>query len=84
MRLPMPPAMLGGDSIPVARYEALCMYDSDDLNGTELRALAGNFLYSTGANEFAGRFTEGHFDLPMMDCTIKLDGALAVDDGRPV
>ena len=69
---------------PVARYEALCMYDSDDLNGTELRALAGNFLYSTGANEFAGRFTEGHFDLPMMDCTIKLDGALAVDDGRPV
>ena len=69
---------------PVARYEALCMYDKDDLNGTELRALAGNFLYSTGANEFAGRFTEGHFDLPMMDCTIRLDGALAVDDGRPV
>ena len=69
---------------PVARYEALCMYDRDDINGTELRALAGNFLYSTGANEFAGRFTEGHFDLPMMDCTIRLDGAVAVDDGRPV
>ena len=34
------------------------MYDKADLNGTELRA-AGNFLYSTGANEFAGRFTEG-------------------------
>ena len=69
---------------PVARYEALCMYDKDDLNGTELRALAGNFLYSTGANEFAGRFTEGHFDLPMMDCTITLDGAVVVDDGRLV
>ena len=68
---------------PLARYEALCMYDKDDLNGTELRALAGNFLYSTGANEFAGRFTEGHFDLPMMDCSITLDGTLVVDQGVP-
>lgn len=66
---------------PAARYEALCMYDKGDLNGTELRALAGNFLYSTGANEFAGRFTEGHFDLPMMDCTIALDGVLVVENG---
>lgn len=68
---------------PAARYEALCMYDKDDLNGTELRALAGNFLYSTGANEFANRFTEGHFDLPMMDCSIALDGTLVVDKGAP-
>jgi len=68
---------------PVARYEALCMYDKADHNGTELRALAGNFLYSTGANEFANRFTEGHFDLPMMDCTIELDGRLVVEDGVP-
>jgi len=68
---------------PAARYEALCMYDKDDLNGTELRALAGNFLYSTGANEFANRFTEGHFDLPMMDCSIALDGVLVVDNGVP-
>ena len=37
-----------------ARYEALSMYDKAELNGTELRAVAGNFLYSTGANEFAG------------------------------
>jgi len=69
---------------PAARYEALTMYDKADLNGTELRALAGNFLYSTGANEFAGRFTEGHFDLPMMGCTISLDDRLVVRDGVPV
>ena len=68
---------------PRARYEALCMYEKDDLNGTELRALAGNFLYSTGANEFASRFTEGHFDLPMMGCSISLDGVLVVDKGVP-
>jgi 2,5-dihydroxypyridine 5,6-dioxygenase len=65
-----------------ARYEALTMYDRRELNGTELRAVAGNFLYSTGANEFAGRFTEGHFDLPMMGCTITVDGEVVVDQGR--
>jgi 2,5-dihydroxypyridine 5,6-dioxygenase len=69
---------------PAARYESLTMYDKADLNGTELRALAGNFLYSTGANEFAGRFTEGHFDLPMMGCSIALDDQLVVRDGVPV
>ena len=51
---------------PAARYEAMTMYDRSDTNGTELRAVAGNFLYSTGANEFAGRFTRGHFDLPVV------------------
>ena len=67
-----------------ARYEALTMYDKADLNGTELRAVAGNFLYSTGANEFAGRFTRGHFDLPMMGCDIALDGTFVVRDGTLV
>ncbi|MEZ5478467.1 MAG: hypothetical protein R3E95_13610 [Thiolinea sp.] len=67
---------------PQARHEALTMYDRCDHNGTELRAVAGNFLYSTGANEFAGRFTEGHFDLPMLGCTILLDGVPVVQDGR--
>ena len=66
---------------PAARYEALTMYDKQDLNGTELRALAGNFLYSAGANEFADRFTRGHFDLPMMECDIALDGELVVKAG---
>ncbi|MEL7464917.1 MAG: peptidase M29 [Pseudomonadota bacterium] len=65
-----------------ARYEALTMYDQRDTNCTELRAVPGNFLYSTGANEFAGRFTRGHFDLPMMGCDIDLDGALVVEGGR--
>ena len=69
---------------PRARYEALAMYDQRDTNGTELRAFAGNFLYSTGANEFAGRYTEGHFDLPMCNCTITLDGRTVVDAGRLV
>lgn len=65
-----------------ARYEALTMYDKGHINATELRAVAGNFLYSTGANEFAGRFTQGHFDLPMMGCTITVDDTVVVQDGK--
>ena len=36
----------------------MAMYDRGDFNGTELRAFAGNFLYSTGANESAGRLKQ--------------------------
>ncbi|MCT8973411.1 peptidase M29 [Microbaculum sp. A6E488] len=65
-----------------ARYEALTMYDQRETNGTELRAFAGNFLFSTGANEFANRYTKGHFDLPTRNCTITLDGVAVVERGR--
>ena len=69
---------------PAARYEAMTMYDQRDFNGTETRTYAGNFLFSTGANEFAGRFTEGHFDIPVRNCTISLDGKIVVDKGELV
>jgi 2,5-dihydroxypyridine 5,6-dioxygenase len=62
----------------------LPLYDKADPNGTELRAFAGNFLWSTGANEVAGRFCRGHFDLPMRNCTVALDGEPVVVDGRLV
>lgn len=66
---------------PRARWDALAMYDKHDVNGTELRVFEGNFLFSTGANENAGRYTKGHFDLPMRACSISIDGELAVDNG---
>jgi 2,5-dihydroxypyridine 5,6-dioxygenase len=64
-----------------ARYEALTMYDQRDTNGTELRAVPGNFLFSTGANEFAGRYTAGHFDIPVMKTTISVDNNVVIRDG---
>jgi len=67
---------------PRARWDALAMYDRHDINGTEQRAFAGNFLYSTGANEVAGRHTLGHFDLPFRRCTVTLDGKAVVRDGK--
>jgi 2,5-dihydroxypyridine 5,6-dioxygenase len=67
-----------------ARWDAMTFYDKNDFNGTELRAFAGNFLYSTGANEVAGRHTAGHFDLPLRACTVELDGRAVVVDGQLV
>ena len=65
-----------------ARWDSLVMYDKQQINGTELRAFAGNFLISTGANEFANRHTSCHFDLPMRGCSIRLDDEVIVKDGK--
>jgi len=65
-----------------ARWDAMSMYDKNDFNGTELRAFGGNFLYSTGANEIAGRHTLGHFDLPLRGCDVSLDDEPVVKQGQ--
>jgi 2,5-dihydroxypyridine 5,6-dioxygenase len=64
-----------------ARWDSAQLYDRRETWGTEARAYAGNFLYSTGANETAGRFTAGHFDLPMRHCTVLLDDRIVVSSG---
>lgn len=64
-----------------ARWESLAMWDKSAVNGTELRAFAGNVVFSTGANEVAGRFCRGHFDLPMRNCTVAVDVEVVVDRG---
>lgn len=67
-----------------ARWDYFELYDKAALNGTEARAYAGNFLYSTGANEHAERFTAGHFDLPLRVCSLSLDGRPIVVEGELV
>ena len=66
---------------PGARWVSAAMYDKRDMQAVEFRALAGSFLWSTGANQYAGRFTQGHFDLPMRNCTITLDSKTVVKEG---
>lgn len=72
---------VGWGMAPAARWDSLVMYDKRDTNGTELRAFAGNFLISTGANPAANRFTPCHFDYPMRNCTVSLDGYNVVREG---
>jgi 2,5-dihydroxypyridine 5,6-dioxygenase len=66
---------------PRAKWVSAAMYDKRDMQAVEFRAIAGSFLWSTGANQYAGRYTLGHFDLPMRNCTIALDGRVVVKDG---
>ena len=73
---------VGSGLNPRARWDAMVMYDKRDINGTELRAFEGNFLFSTRANETANRFTACHFDFPMRNCTVALDGRVIVDSGK--
>ena len=72
---------LGWGMNPVARWDYFDLYDKSQHNAVEARAFAGNFMYSTGANETADRFTRCHFDLPMLDCTVELDGVAVVTQG---
>ena len=65
-----------------ARRDSRARFEPDGFSGTEQCALAGNFLYSTGANEVARRFTRDHLDLPLRNCTIALDGEVVVRAGR--
>jgi 2,5-dihydroxypyridine 5,6-dioxygenase len=55
---------------------------------TELdsRSYCGSVMFSTGPNtEFGGdNDTPCHIDIPMRDCTVRLDGELVVDRGRIV
>jgi len=67
-----------------AKWVSMAHYDRGDHNGTEQRVFAGNFLFSTGANEIAKRYTLGHFDIPMRNCSIQLDGTDIVVEGKLV
>jgi 2,5-dihydroxypyridine 5,6-dioxygenase len=83
-RSPYAVSHLGYGLNPAARWDSMALYDKRDFNGTELRCFAGNFLYSTGANEVAGRHTKAHFDLPLRNCTVTLDGQTVVNAGQVV
>lgn len=72
---------IGWGMNPAARWVSAALYDKRDMQSTEFRAWAGNFLWSAGSNQYANRFTLGHFDLPMRRCTIALDGRVVVKEG---
>lgn len=66
---------------PEASWAALEVYEPRSLYGQELRSTAGNFMWSTGSNRFAGRETPAHLDIPMHGCTVEIDGRTVVRDG---
>jgi 2,5-dihydroxypyridine 5,6-dioxygenase len=71
---------------PRARWSTLWLYDKEDSIAMDARAFEGNFLFSLGPNNEAGgsRTTACHIDIPLRKCTVKIDGAEVVRDGKAV
>lgn len=78
---------LGWGLNPQCRWDSIALNgDSPERSRAAARCFPGNFLFSTGPNSQGGgkRTTRGHYDLPMRDCSIDLDGVRVVDAGRLV
>lgn len=78
---------LGWGLNPQARWYWIALKgDVPERSRAAARVFAGNFLFSTGPNTEGGgkRATKGHYDVPMRDCTIELDGTVIIDQGKIV
>lgn len=69
---------------PRARWSTLGLYDREATIGMDARAFEGNFLCSFGPNNEAGgsRTTACHIDIPVRNCTVRLDGRDVVTRGK--
>lgn len=86
-RDPFAVSHLGWGMNPQARWYGLALSDgAPERNRAAARVFPGNFLFSTGPNSQGGgkRVTRGHYDVPMRDCTVALDGTVVIDQGRLV
>ena len=78
---------LGWGMNPQCRWDSIALFgDASERSRAASRAFPGNFLFSTGPNSQGGgkRTTRGHYDVPMRDCTIALDGKVVVEEGKLV
>jgi 2,5-dihydroxypyridine 5,6-dioxygenase len=78
---------LGWGMNPQALWYALALQgDVPERHRAAARTFPGNFLFSTGPNTQGGgkRNTRGHYDVPMRECTIELDGRAVIEGGRIV
>jgi len=76
---------LGWGLNPQGRWDGIAL-NGEDLSRHQAgaRCFAGNFLFSTGPNTIGGgtRTTQGHYDVPMRDCTVLLDNDVVIERGR--
>ncbi len=78
---------LGWGMNPQALWYAIALHgDLPERQRAAARTFPGNFRFSTGPNTQGGgkRNTRGHYDVPMRDCTVALDGKVVIERGRIV
>jgi 2,5-dihydroxypyridine 5,6-dioxygenase len=86
-REPFAVSHLGWGLNPQALWYGIALNgDEPERHRAAARTFPGNFLFSTGPNTQGGgkRDTRGHYDVPMRDCTVALDGSVVIDRGRIV
>jgi 2,5-dihydroxypyridine 5,6-dioxygenase len=78
---------LGWGMNPQALWYGIALHgDMPERHRAAARTFPGNFLFSTGPNTQGGgkRTTRGHYDVPMRDCSVELDGKLVIEGGKIV
>ncbi len=78
---------LGWGMNPQALWYGIALHgELPERHRAAARTFPGNFLFSTGPNTQGGgkRTTRGHYDVPMRDCTMALEGRVVIDRGRIV
>jgi 2,5-dihydroxypyridine 5,6-dioxygenase len=78
---------LGWGMNPQALWYGIALHgDLPERHRAAARTFPGNFLFSTGPNTQGGgkRNTRGHYDVPMRDCSVELDGRPVIERGRIV
>jgi 2,5-dihydroxypyridine 5,6-dioxygenase len=86
-RDPFAVSHLGWGLNPQALWYGIALHgDEPERSRAAARTFPGNFLFSTGPDTQGGgtRATRGHYDVPMRDCTLELDGTVVIDRGRIV
>jgi 2,5-dihydroxypyridine 5,6-dioxygenase len=86
-RDPFAVSHLGWGLNPQALWYGIALNgDEPERHRAAARTFPGNFLFSTGPNTQGGgkRDTKGHYDVPMRDCTLALDGNVVIERGRIV
>ena len=84
-RDPFAVSHLGWGMNPQALWYGIALNgDEPERSRAAARTFPGNFLFSTGPNTQGGgtRNTRGHYDVPMRDCTVELDGKVVIKRGQ--
>jgi 2,5-dihydroxypyridine 5,6-dioxygenase len=71
---------------PRCHWSTMGLYDREQTLAMDARAYEGNFLFSLGPNNEGGgsRSTACHIDIPLRNCTVRLDGEEVVRKGKVI
>jgi len=67
---------------PKAQWNALAIYNREEISGMDARSMEGGFIFSTGPNRHLGKWSEVHFDICMRNMSVSLDKQKVIEQGK--